>query len=77
MFSISFQAKYEKISDDTLLSFVKNLPELEEIVTEKGSIITINGIKKALEYGKHLLVLIVDTKKITINLDDFKSIWSS
>lgn len=52
------------MSNDIFINFVKHLPALEEIVAGEGSKVNINGIKKALEYGQHLSVLIVNTVTI-------------
>lgn len=62
------------ISDDMLVDFVKNLPELESLESESENI-TPSGIKKALEYGKRLKNLTFHlTKEINLNFEEYKAI---
>ncbi|XP_055297574.1 uncharacterized protein LOC129566062 [Sitodiplosis mosellana] len=72
-----------QMSDETLLEYVKHLPALEEMICVKqdnirsiSPKISLAGIKKALKYGEHLSALSVDTKDMTIDSDDFKSVLS-
>ena len=72
-----------QMSDETLVNYVKHLPQLEEMICAKQlsflditQKITVAGIKRALQCGEHLTVLSVDTKDLIIDLDDFKSILS-
>lgn len=60
-----------QITDETLISIVKNLPTLEELIAPLNSKITIMGIKKALQYAKQLSVLVIELHGITMDLDDF------
>lgn len=62
------------IADETLISIVKTLTKLEELIVPLNSKITMMGIKKALQYAKNLSVFIVELDGITVDLDDFISI---
>lgn len=64
-----------RVTDETLIDYVKSLPRLEEIMCYAEKI-TLKGIETALQYGKYLSVLVVDMylSEITINSDDYESI---
>lgn len=72
-----------QMSDETLVHYVKRLPALEEMICVKqdnvrniSPKITVAGIKRALQCGEHLSALSVDTNGMTMDLDDFKSIFA-
>lgn len=63
-----------QMSNETLIKFFKKIPTLERMTAIKSPNITVKGIKGALEYGKQLCALTVETENIVIDMDDYNSI---
>lgn len=62
------------LSDEDLLSVVNKHPNLQDLHVTKTSAITIDGVKKALESGKNLLVLTFFVNHFDVNEESYKSV---
>lgn len=63
-----------QMTEEKLIEYVKALPALKHMIALKSPGITVNGIIEALQHGKELSLLVVDTKQFVLDLNGYNSI---